>query len=61
MPITLQYSQVVAGRCWGRLATRMGMQSSTQVPAWNRMQVDLHLQDKRDTALFCPNIYHHFP
>lgn len=61
MPISLRYSHVVAGRGWGRLAIRMGVQDNTQLLSWNRVHLDLLLQDGRAAALFFPSISCHFP
>lgn len=59
--ITLRDSCVVAGRCWGRLTIRIGMQNNnTHLSAQNRVHLDLFLQNERATALFCPNICCHF-
>lgn len=61
MPITLWSSCVVVGSYWGRWTIKMGMQTITHLLAWNRVHPDLILQDRRATALFCPNIYCHLP
>lgn len=51
MPVALWYSCVMAGRCWGRLAIRMGRQNNTWLPAWNRVHIDLLQGESRCSIL----------